>query len=83
MEFDAGPSSICEEHPSSEPAIINLPPNESLGRNRTVPPIKIYVGANFYIKVKEYQKTLHIGLFKEEKVIKKDLIFRCDAIEKK
>ena len=81
MEFEQGTSSTFEEPPSSEPAIINLAPNENLGKNREVPPIKIYVGANIYIELNEYRKTLYVGLYKQEdKVIKNRFNFAVSQL---
>ena len=46
--------------------VINLAPNEVLGKKKTISPLKIYVGCNIYIEIKEYKKNLYIGLSKEE-----------------
>ena len=83
LEFEQGSSSTCEEQPSSEPSIINLCPNEHLGKNRPIPPITIYAGSNIFIELKEYRKNLYLGLYKEEdKVIKNRFNFPLSQMDK-
>ena len=44
----------------------NLVPNEVLSKRKSVTPLRIYVGNNIFVQVKEYKKTLYIGFSKKE-----------------
>ena len=52
--------------PSTSMQLINLVPNEVLGKKKCISPLKIYVGNNIYVEVKEYKKNFYVGFSKEE-----------------
>ena len=61
------PQAACDVNPlSTSMQVINLSPNEVLGKKKSISPLKIYVGSNIYIEIKEYKKNLYIGFSKEE-----------------
>ena len=69
--------------PSTSMQVINLVPNEVLGKKKCITPLKIYVGCNIYIEVKEYKKNLYVGLSKEEEgVVRNRFNFSLDQLEK-
>lgn len=82
-EFLSDPCGTSDEQPSPTIRIVNLAPNETLGRIRSVTPIKIYIGNNLYIEVKEFRKSLYVGFFKEEEgTVKNRFNFVLSQMEK-
>lgn len=71
------------EATAAAPRFINLAANEGIHKQRSVPPVKVYIGQNLFIEIKEFRKTLYVGFYKEENdVIKNRLNFPISQLEK-